>query len=47
MEAKHLHRYINEFTTRSNRRKFGTEQNINYYIYSMVGKHLAYKELIQ
>ena len=46
MSAKHLHRYVNEFSFRHNTAKVGTMQFIDMTIERMAGKRLTYKELI-
>ena len=46
MSAKHLHRYVKEFSFRHNTAQVGTMQFINMTIDRMVSKHLTYKELI-
>ena len=45
MSAKHLHRYVNEFSFRHNTAKAGTMRFIDMTIDRMVGKRLTYKEL--
>ena len=47
MSAKHLHRYVKEFSFRHNTSKVGTMQFINMTIDRMVSKHLTYEELIR
>jgi len=44
MSAKHLHRYVNEFSTRHNV-GHGTIANLNVAVDGMMGKRLTYKEL--
>lgn len=44
MSVKHLHRYVNEFSTRHNV-GHGTIANLNVAVDGMVGKRLTYKEL--
>ncbi len=46
MSAKHLHRYVNEFSFRHNTRNTGTLHFIDATISKSVGKRLTYKELI-
>ena len=46
MSVKHLHRYINEFATRHNRRNMTTEQHLSATFREIDG-HMTYKELIQ
>ena len=46
MSKEHLHRYIDEFATRHNRRDLGSEDHINLCIHEMNGNNLPYKELI-
>lgn len=45
MSAKHLHRYVNEFSFRHNTAKDGTMRFIDLTIQKMVGKRLTYQEL--
>jgi transposase-like protein len=45
MSAKHLHRYINEFSFRHNTAQEGTMAFIDATITKMIGKRLTYKEL--
>ena len=45
MSCKRLHRYVNEFATRFNRRKLGTEVQLNASIRGMENKSLPYKAL--
>lgn len=45
MSAKHLHRYVKEFSFRHNTSQVGTMQFINMTIDRMASKHLSYKEL--
>lgn len=45
ISCKHMHRYVNEFTTRFNRRKLGTEVQLNASIRGMENKSLPYKAL--
>ena len=47
MSAKHLHRYVKEFSFRHNTSQVGTMQFINMTIDRMVAKHLTYEELIR
>ena len=46
MSAKHLHRYVNEFSFRQNTREAGTMSFIDATISRMIGKRLTYKVLI-
>lgn len=46
MSAKHLHRYVNEFSFRHNTAKSGTMAFIETTIGRMTGKRLTYKELV-
>jgi transposase-like protein len=46
MSAKHLHRYVNEFSFRHNTAQGGTMPFIDMTIERMVGKRLTYKDLI-
>ena len=46
MSAKHLHRYVKEFSFRHNTSQACTMQFINMTIDRMVSKHLTYEELI-
>lgn len=45
MSAKHLHRYVKEFSFRHNTSQVGTMQFINMTIDRMASKHLSYEEL--
>lgn len=47
MSAKHLHRYVKEFSFRHNTSQVGTMQFINMTIDRMASKHLTYEELIR
>ena len=46
MSAKHLHRYVQEFAGRHNRRPMDTEEQMDLMAKKAVGKHLPYKVLI-
>jgi transposase-like protein len=46
MSAKHLHRYVDEFSFRHNTAQSGTMKFIEMTIARMVGKRLTYKDLI-
>lgn len=46
MSAKHLHRYVNEFSFRHNTSRDGTMAFIDATIGRMIGKRLTYKELV-
>ena len=47
MSPKHLHRYVNEFSSRHNTSKARTMRFIDMTIDRMIGKRLTYKELIR
>jgi transposase-like protein len=46
MSAKHLHRYVNEFSFRHNTAQSGTMRFIDMTIERMLGKRLTYKDLV-
>ena len=46
MSAKHLQRYVNEFSGRANVREFGTLEQMDVLVRGMAGKRLPYKELV-
>lgn len=47
MSAKHLHRYVDEFSTRHSLRKLDTIQAMEIVALGMIGKQLKYKDLIK
>lgn len=47
ISAKHLHRYVKEFSFRHDTSQVGTMQFINMTIVRIASKHLSYKELIR
>ena len=46
MSAKHLQRYVNEFSGRQNIRDLDTIAQMSILAHGMVGKRLTYRELI-
>ncbi len=46
MSAKHLHRYVDEFSGRHNVRELDTIQQMTVMVHGVVGKQLPYRELI-
>ena len=46
MSVKHLQKYIDEFSNRTNVRPLDTIDQINATIVGLVGKRLTYKDLI-
>ena len=46
IEPKHLHRYINGFAGRLDMRMLGTVGKMCAIVQSLVGKHLAYAQLV-
>ncbi len=47
MSAKHLHRYVTEFTGRHNVRPLDTAEQLRLLAQGMVGKRLTYEELVK
>jgi len=47
MSAKHLQRYVNEFSGRHNLRQHDTQDMMRIVFNQMAGKHLPYQELIK
>ena len=46
MSVKHLQKYIDEFSNRTNVRQLDTMDQISATIHGLVGKRLKYEELI-
>ena len=46
ISAKHLHRYVNEFSGRHSRRDADTIDQMSGFVAEMTGKRLMYRDLI-